>query len=97
MRIDSKYLLAIAVISLVVIPVFFLDSLTEQREVEYATLEELTDEETGADYTMANIYLDTTWDDIDYLLHDGVFLIGLIFLILGTALLLRIYGRGRYI
>ena len=57
MRIDSKYLLAIAVISLVVIPVFFLDSLTEQREVEYATLEELTDEETGADYTMANIYL----------------------------------------
>lgn len=96
MRIKSKYLLALAVISLVTIPVCFSEELTQQREVQYATLEDKVDPETGAEYSMATIYLDTTWDDIDYLLHDGTFLIGIVLLILGTALMLRTYGRGRF-
>jgi hypothetical protein len=94
MRIPSNILLAAAVISVVTIPVFFSEYLTERPEVEYSTIEDLTDEGTGAEYKMATIYLDTAWDDIGYMLHDMWFVTGLILMIFGIAAVLRIYGRG---
>ncbi|HKM14260.1 MAG TPA: hypothetical protein VJY42_05065 [Candidatus Methanomethylophilaceae archaeon] len=94
MRISSNILLAVAVVSVVSIPIFFSEYLTEQKEIEYAVLEDLIDEETGTEYVRATIYLDTTWNDLSFLLHDAMFLIGMMIVILGTAMLLRIYGRA---
>jgi hypothetical protein len=93
MKVPSKVLLAIVIISLVAIPVFFNEYLTMQRAIEYSILEDMVDPGTGAKYKLATIYLNTTWNDIDYLLHDSTFLVGIMLMILGTAMFLRVYGR----
>lgn len=94
MKVSSNILLAIAIVAAVSVPVLFSEYLAEQREIEYAVLEEIVDPETGFEYVMATIYLDTTWNDISFLMHDQMFLVGLMLVILGTAMLLRIYGRA---
>ena len=94
MRVSSNILLAIAVVSVVSVPVFFSEYLTEQKEIQYATLEDRIDKDTGAEYVMATIYLDTTWDDVSFLMHDVTFLVGMLLVILGTAMMLRVYRRA---